>query len=237
MAKQKPLVCQHLENISGDVLSRYKNVIRDYVKGQHGVYALYQKNRLQYVGLASNLRSRLGHHLKDRHAGTWDSFSVYLTVTDEHLRELESLVLRIATPKGNKLAGQFFNSEDLRPRFRKQITQYHRLELARILGLGARHDIGKVNGRTKVAAVAKKNGRIPTLAKHVSKPFTIRMTYKGKLYKAQVRRDGTIYHRGRRYLSPSAAARAITHGHIDGWRAWKFRRTPRVWVSLDKLRK
>lgn len=184
MAKQKPLVCKHLENISGDVLSRYRNVIRDYVKGQHGVYALYQKNRLQYVGLASNLRSRLGQHLKDRHAGTWDTFSVYFTVTDEHLRELESLVLRIATPKGNKLAGQFFNSEDLRPRFRKQITQYHRLELARILGLGARHDIGKVNGRTKVAAVAKKNGRIPTLAKHVSKPFTIRMTYKGKLYKA-----------------------------------------------------
>lgn len=33
MAKQKPLVCKHLENISGDVLSRYRNVIRDFVKG------------------------------------------------------------------------------------------------------------------------------------------------------------------------------------------------------------
>ncbi len=75
MPNQKPLVCKHLENISGDVLSQYRNVIRDYVKGQHGIYALYQKNRLQYVGLASNLRQRLGHHLKDRLAGTWDSLA------------------------------------------------------------------------------------------------------------------------------------------------------------------
>ena len=231
MAKQKPLVCKHLENISGDVLSRYRNVIRDFVKGQHGVYALYQKNRLQYVGLASNLRSRLGHHLKDRHAGTWDSFSVYLTVTDEHLRELESLVLRIAAPKGNRLTGQFSESEDLRPRFRRQISEYHKLELARMLGLTTREKV------ERVAARVKSNGRIPTLAKHVRRPFTIRMSYKGKLYKAQVRRDGTIYHRGKSYTSPSSAASAITRRAIDGWLAWRYLRIPGGWVPLDELRR
>jgi hypothetical protein len=231
MAKQKPLVYRHLENISGDVLSRYRNVIRDYVKGQHGVYALYQKNRLQYVGLASNLRSRLGHHLKDRHAGTWDSFSVYLTLTDEHLRELESLVLRIAAPKGNKLAGQFFNSEDLRPRFRRQISEFHKLELARMLGLTTPKQV------EKLAVRVKSNGRIPTLAKHVRRPFTIRMSYKGKLYKAQVKRDGTIYHRGKSYTSPSSAASAITRRPMDGWLTWKYRRAPNDWVPLDELRR
>ena len=40
MAKQKPLVCEHFENISGDVLSKYKDVIREYVKRHHSVYAL-----------------------------------------------------------------------------------------------------------------------------------------------------------------------------------------------------
>src|SRR3989338_8633315 len=105
MAKQKSLVCQHLEKISGDVLGKYKDMIREYVKRRHGVYALYRKNRLQYVGLASNLRSRLATHLRDRLAGTWDHFSVYLTVGDDHLKELESLVLRIASPKGNKQIG------------------------------------------------------------------------------------------------------------------------------------
>ena len=31
---------------------------------RHGAYALYRKNRLYYVGLASNLCSGLAHHLK-----------------------------------------------------------------------------------------------------------------------------------------------------------------------------
>jgi hypothetical protein len=178
------------------------------------------------------LSSRLGQHLRDRHAGTWDHFSVYLTVTDEHLRELESLVLRIASPKGNKLISQFFNSEDLRPQFRRQMEEFNRLELARMMGLISRKAVEK-----RIAEDTKKNGRVSTLAKHVSKPFTIRMSYKGKLYKAQVRRDGTIYHRGKSYLSPSGAASAITRRAIDGWHAWKYRRAPNDWVALDELRK
>jgi hypothetical protein len=89
----------------------------------------------------------------------------------------------------------------------------------------------------RVAARVKSNGRVPTLAKHVRRPFTIRMSYKGKLYKAQVRRDGTIYHRGKSYASPSAAASAITRGNIDGWHAWKYRRAPNDWIPLDELRK
>jgi hypothetical protein len=144
---------------------------------------------------------------------------------------LESLVLRIAAPKGNKLTGQFFNSENLRPRFRRQIAEYNKLELARMMGLMPREVVGKV------AARVKNNGRIPTLAKHVRRPFTIRMSYKGKLYKAQVRRDGTIYHRGKSYTSPSSAASAITRRAIDGWHAWKYRRAPNDWGPLDDLRK
>lgn len=173
----------------------------------------------------------MDQHLRDRHAGTWDHFSIYLTLTDEHLRELESLVLRIASPKGNKLTGQFFNSEDLRPRFRKQIAAFHKLELARLLG------IAKTKAMPKNAECPQSNGRVPKLAKYAARPFTIRFSYKGRLYKAQVRRDGTIYHRGRSYTSPSSAASAITRKPIDGWHAWKYRRAPNGWVSLDELRR
>jgi hypothetical protein len=63
------------------------------------------------------------------------------------------------------------------------------------------------------------------------------MTYKGKLYKAQVRHDGTIYHRDKTYTSPSSAASAITRRAIDGWHAWKYQRAPRRWVPLDELRR
>lgn len=95
MARRTPLVCQHLENISRHALEQYQDIIRDYVRHRQGVYALYRRGKLYYVGLASNLRSRLAHHLKDRHGDSWDRFSVYLTIGDSHLRELESLILQI----------------------------------------------------------------------------------------------------------------------------------------------
>ena len=53
---QGQLVCQHLENIFRKALENYQKIIKDFVKGRHGVYALYKKGRLYYVGLASNLR-------------------------------------------------------------------------------------------------------------------------------------------------------------------------------------
>lgn len=58
-SRKGQLVCQHLENISRKALENYQNIIKEYVKGRHGVYALYRKGNLYYVGLASNLRNRL----------------------------------------------------------------------------------------------------------------------------------------------------------------------------------
>lgn len=53
--------------------------------------------------------------MKDRHYGSWDRFSVYLTLRDEHIRELESLLLRIVKPQGNKQGGKFVKSQNLHP--------------------------------------------------------------------------------------------------------------------------
>ena len=103
MAKSEHLVCQHLENISSDALEKYQKIIRQYVRRRSGIYALYRGDRLYYVGLASNLRSRLKGHLKDRHRNLWDRFSVYITIGDQHMKELESIVLRISKPSGNKV--------------------------------------------------------------------------------------------------------------------------------------
>jgi excinuclease UvrABC nuclease subunit len=52
------LVCQHLENVSREALEKYQDIIKNYVRGRHGIYALFKKTRLYYVGLASNLRNR-----------------------------------------------------------------------------------------------------------------------------------------------------------------------------------
>ncbi len=135
MAKRTPLVCQQLENISREALGKYQNIIRQYVRRRHGVYALYRRGKLHDVGLASNLRSRLGHHLRDRHQDSWDRFSVYLTIGDTHLKELEALILRIVKPAGNKVKGKFSKCEDIRKKFARDVRQHQRDELRSLLGI------------------------------------------------------------------------------------------------------
>jgi hypothetical protein len=126
------LVIEHLEGISRTAIKRYPEFITEFARGKSGVYALYKGNDLYYVGLAKNLRSRLHGHVRDRHAEAWDHFSIYLTQGDEHLKELESLVLRIASPKGNRLMGKFVDSRDLLRVFRQRILNAQKRELADI---------------------------------------------------------------------------------------------------------
>lgn len=128
--KSSGLVIEHLEGISRNAIKRYPEIVMEFAWKKSGVYALYKGRDLYYVGLAKNLRSRLRGHLRDRHAEAWDRFNVYLTQGDEHLKELESLVLRIASPKGNKQMGKFGGSRDLLGTFRQRIVDSQKRELA-----------------------------------------------------------------------------------------------------------
>jgi len=50
MAKAKnKLVIEFLENVSRTALEEYQQIIREYIKGKNGIYALYRGNRLKYV--------------------------------------------------------------------------------------------------------------------------------------------------------------------------------------------
>lgn len=229
-SRKGQLVSQHLENVSRRALEKYQDVIKRYVRGRQGIYALFRKNRLYYVGLASNLRNRLKHHLRDRHAFTWDRFSVYFTIKDEHLHELEALVLRIASPKGNRQTGKLVRSQDLRSEFKRDISKFHREEIETIFG-PRRKPI------TKIEKPKDKDGRQPVLASYVTKRFKIRLRYRGKLYKATVRRDGLISYKGMTYNSPSLAAKAVRGLSSNGWIWWKYERAPGDWIQLDNLRK
>lgn len=133
-SKRTPLVVEHLEGISRAATSRFPGLVTEFARGKSGVYALYKGNSLYYVGLAKNLRSRLHHHLRDRHAEEWNRFSIYLTQGDEHLKELESLVLRILMPKGNRVTGKFMESRDLFKLFKQKVQLMQRRELFEITG-------------------------------------------------------------------------------------------------------
>jgi len=229
MAKRTALVCQQLENISREALGRYQNIIRQYVRRRYGVYALYRRGKLQYVGLASNLRSRLSRHLRDRHQDSWDRFSVYLTIGDTHLKELEALILRIVKPAGNKVKGKFAKCEDIRKKFARDVRQRQRNELKSLLGKGSAEEKSKEEVQ---------ESRRPVMANYVNAPMKLRALFKGKTLVAQVRRDGLIRLRKKVYSSPSlAAAAACKRRTCNGWTFWRYERAPGDWVLLNELRK
>jgi hypothetical protein len=224
------LVTQHIERIPRRILEDHPRVLREYVKGKRGVYALYKKSRLYYVGLASNLRTRLKAHLRDRHADAWDFFSLYLTTRDDHLRELEALVLRITMPSGNKSKTKFAKSTDLRRSFKKRIVESQRSEIEELFG--ARKAIVR---RLAPSRARSRRGE-PALAGFITKRTPIRMTNRGKVYRATILKDGRVRYRARLFMSPSMAAKAVAGNNRNGWYWWKYQASPGDWQRLKTLR-
>jgi hypothetical protein len=193
------------------------------------LYVLYRRGKLYYVGLATNLRNRLKQHLRERHGASWDRFSVYLTIGDHHLRELETLILRIVKPAGNKVKGKFAKSQDLRRQFRQDMKKSFEAEINGMFD--------PYRPKRRKPKPVKPKGRSPALAKYVTARFPIKAHFKGKILKATVRRDGTIRFAGKLYNSPSlAAAAACQCVSCNGWSFWTYQRAPGDWVPLDTLR-
>ena len=74
-----------------------------------GIYVLYRGTQVYYVGLSrSTLRSRIrAHATRDRHKGVWDSFSFYQITKTRYIKDIESLILSIFRPEGNRVGGRF----------------------------------------------------------------------------------------------------------------------------------
>lgn len=232
MARREPLVCQHLENVSRVALEKYQRTIRQYIRRRHGIYALYRRNKLRYVGLATNLTSRLRQHLHDQHGRSWDRFSVYLTIGDRHMKELESLLLRIVQPRGNKQRGHFPKSEHLRRRLARDVRRLQKIELNDLVGRQS-------SMKPKAESDDETADQQPKLAKYLGQlqHRILKADFKGKPIRASIRRDGSIRFRGKTYRSPSmAAAKACGRRTCNGWTFWTYERAPGDWVRLKELR-
>lgn len=236
--KRQPLVCQYLEHASVRVLEKYGSLLREEVGRSHGVYSLYKRDRLYYVGLATNLRGRLKQHLRDHHKGLWDNFSVYLTLDSGFMKELESLVMRIANPKGNRQRGKFARSQNLLTTLKRRIADEQANDLEELFGGHLKSP--KRYGRKKKGRGGRRSERSAALARWIQGPMQLRRTSKGKTYFARVRRDGTIRVRGiskKVFNSPSMAAMACLGRRVNGWTFWRFQQGPGKWVPLNALRR
>ncbi len=235
MPKQTSLVSQYLENISRDALEKYQDIIKDYVSHQQGLYALYKGDKIYYVGLASNLRRRLRQHLNDRHGESWDRFSIYLTINSSHMKELETLLLRISLPKGNKVKGKFQKAESLRRRLDADIKEKQNRERGEIFG---REEIQVKTPKRqikKVRDVSDKSKR--PLAGFLPHRIRIRAEYKGEIKRATLFKSGNIKFEEKSYSTPTAAAKAATKRKtISGWEFWQCKNEQGEWVRLSELR-
>lgn len=238
------LVQNHLENISRKTVERYLDELIEHVHGRHGIYALYRDSQLYYVGLASSLGHRLRQHLKDRHAGSWNRFSVYITAANEHIRELEALAHRIVRPEGNKQFGKLGGSVDLRRALQQQMKRRHEIERDELFGDRVRAPRAN-GGHARTPSPSRQRpvrSRSPTRVGGPP-PFTlgkrvrIRAVHKGVEYSAFLMPDGRVLCNGKEFTSVSHAARSLLKRRAcNGKYFWRAKVRSGEWVRLRELK-
>lgn len=117
------LVPAYAGDISAKLLEKHGDTVKTVIGRKRGVYVLSKDGKPYYIGLANKLPSRLSHHLKDRHAGNWDRFDFYAIRSKKYIKDLESILIRVAQPEGNKQRGGFGKDKNLRQTLRNEIIQ------------------------------------------------------------------------------------------------------------------
>jgi hypothetical protein len=173
--------------------------------------------------------SRISGHLKDRHHKLWDRFSVYLTLDHGNTKELESLILRVVRPKGNKVTGGFAGSASQRSLLNRMMTESDADRRAVILG-------GHVAEHRRRVKIARAKGP-RALAGISDKSIRLKGKYGGRWLWGTLLRDGTIRYRNKKYTSPSAAGTAAVKGPCNGWVFWHLRDDSGRWIPLKSLRR
>jgi len=237
--KSRSIIIGHLERINSKVFDQYRKQITDIIKGNNGVYALYRRDKLYYIGLATDFKKRIHHHLKDRHKGKWNYFSLYIIRKSDHIREIEALLLRIADPTGNYQKGKLKSSKNLGPKLKHLLTEDFKNFLDEMFG-----DQKKYAKQKTIKKIAKKKTK-STIHRSADRPLkglfptgkVIYATYKGKDFKAWVRSNGSIRYDGTYYATPSGAGKAARKKETDGWRFWKYKDKSGNLVKIDALRK
>jgi hypothetical protein len=220
---KKGLFTESLENISRNLFRDHIEIIKELVGNSSGIYALYDENELYYVGRASALKRRVHQHLRDRHDAQWTHFSLFLIKRADYIGDIESLLVRIAEPIGNRAKPKGRDSKVLIGKLKKLIRQKHKEELRELIsGRSSKRQIKKVNPRR-------------TLTGLVEKRTPIYRTYKGKEYRALLTPKGLIYLNNKTYTSPTAAAKSIIkNGAVNGWSFWTIKNATGEWVKLSQ---
>lgn len=106
----------------------FKRKLKEIMKGFSGIYALYHKENIYYVGLAKNLLNRISWHLKDRHANKWDTFVIFRIKRVNYLKDIETLITHLIDIPANRSKGKVPPDADIN-RILREILKKHESEI------------------------------------------------------------------------------------------------------------
>jgi len=227
--KRHRAVDAYLEDTAAKAFKTQPKALKEVLNHRHGIYALYHREHLYYVGLATNLFSRVRQHTKDKHKNHWDRFSAYVTRREEQVKELESLALRILAPDGNRVRGRLRGAEDLKRTLGIVIADQALRNAAELLG-------GQWVKRAKRRAVRGARGA-ELLAALSGRHRTLYGWVKGERLRAVLRKSGMIRFRKKLYDNPHDAAEAALGRKKNGWAFWHFDAGGGDWSPLRLLKK
>jgi GIY-YIG catalytic domain len=126
--KAEPLVQEYVRGVESSALEKLPKVVHEFIgHGKSGVYILRRFEEAYYVGLASSLPNRLRKHTKDHLRGEWNRFDLYVVRNTElkYLKEIETLLIRVTRPQGNRRKKPGFAGAKNRTRgFLKLLAQH-----------------------------------------------------------------------------------------------------------------
>lgn len=244
VARTRPIVTGYIEKVSSAIFDKYRKEITDMTTGQQGIYALYRKDKLHNVGKAGDLRTRIPQHLKDRHEGRWTHFSLYIIRHPDHIKELESLLLRIADPTGNSVKGRFKRAENLLPVLKRKTKEAAIEEWKSMFKSGKQpknNHPKSLSARARKAWATRKRKSGAERQKPCKglfkKTVWLYGPYKGVLHKSLLFQTGRIKFNGQFYDSPSAAGSVARGGKAtNGWSFWKVKNNDGELVKLGEFR-
>ena len=117
------LIKEVVEHLHFESFEFLEEAINDMMKGKPGIYALYDKKKLYYVGLSIDLKKRVKEHTEDGHAKKWNNFSIYIINKTKFLKDVETILLRVIDPPGNTVKGKIPKLKSLQKVLKKAAKQ------------------------------------------------------------------------------------------------------------------
>ena len=106
----------------------FKKEIKKMLRGNSGLYVLYDKDELYYVGITSrDLFSRLYQHTRDKHKNKWDKFSVFIVRRGKYLKDIETMAHLISSPPANVWKGRFTEHYEYDNKIKQMVKEAFKL--------------------------------------------------------------------------------------------------------------